>query len=98
MWPVVALIVAAVAALWIVRARVQNIRLFESHNAKKRPVGANGIVTGAESVFLPGDASHAVLLMHGFGDTPQSVRPLADALNAAGWTVSVILMPGHGRP
>lgn len=98
MWPVVVLVVAAIAALWILRTRAQNIRLFEGHNAKKRPVGANGLVIGAEPVFLPGSASHAVLLMHGFGDTPQSVRPLADALNAAGWTVSAVLMPGHGRP
>ncbi|MEO7363455.1 MAG: alpha/beta fold hydrolase [Gemmatimonadaceae bacterium] len=97
MWPVVVLMVAAIAALWVVRMRLRNIRLFESHNAKKRPVGANGLVLGAEPVFLSGSASRAVLLIHGFGDTPQSVRPLADALHAAGWTVSAILTPGHGR-
>lgn len=98
MWPVVALVLVVVAIAWMLRTRAQNIRVFESHNAKRRPVGASGLVIGAEPVLLQGSTSHAVLLMHGFGDTPQSVRPLADALNAAGWTVSVALMPGHGRP
>ncbi|MEO7997206.1 MAG: alpha/beta fold hydrolase [Gemmatimonadaceae bacterium] len=97
MWIVVSLILVVVAIAWIWRTRAQNIRVFESHNAKRRPVGANGLVVGAEAVFLQGNQSHAVLLMHGFGDTPQSVRPLADALNAAGWTVHAALMPGHGR-
>lgn len=98
MWLVVVAVVALMAIAFAIRTRSQNIRVFESHNAKKRPVGANGIVVGAEPILLQGSASHAVLLMHGFGDTPQSVRPLADALNAAGWTVNAILMPGHGRP
>lgn len=98
MWPAVTGIIAVVAIALVWRTRTQNIRVFESHAAKKRPVGASGMVVGAEPVFLQGSASHAVLLMHGFGDTPQSVRPLADALNAAGWTVNAILMPGHGRP
>lgn len=98
MWPVVALIAGVVAVAWVLRTRARNIEVFESHNAKRRPVGANGIVIGAEPVFLKGSPTHAVLLMHGFGDTPQSVRPLADALHAVGWTVNSILMPGHGRP
>ena len=98
MGTVVAIVVAVMAAFVIARIRARNIRVFESHNAKKRPAGANGVVIGAEPVFLTGKASHAVLLIHGFGDTPQSVRPLADALHKAGWTVSAILTPGHGRP
>lgn len=98
MWPVVALIAGVIAVGWVLRTRARNIEVFESHNAKRRPVGVSGIVIGAEPVLLKGSATHAVLLMHGFGDTPQSVRPLADALNAAGWTVNSVLMPGHGRP
>jgi carboxylesterase len=38
-----------------------------------------------------------VLVVHGFGDTPQSVGELARALHADGWTVHVPLLPGHGR-
>lgn len=36
-------------------------------------------------------------MLHGFGDTPQSLRHLAHHLHATGWTVSVPLLPGHGR-
>ena len=39
----------------------------------------------------------AVLLLHGFGDTPQTLHYVADALHAAGYTVRAPLLPGHGR-
>jgi carboxylesterase len=51
---------------------------------------------GAEPIAL-GDGSPAVLLLHGFGDTPQSLQPLAQQLHAAGWAVRVPLLRGHGR-
>jgi len=38
-----------------------------------------------------------VLLLHGFGDTPQTLHYVADALQAAGYTVRAPLLPGHGR-
>ena len=37
-----------------------------------------------------------VLLCHGFTGTPQTVRPWAEYLSAAGLTVSVPRLPGHG--
>lgn len=37
-----------------------------------------------------------ILLSHGFTGTPQSMRPWALALQDAGWSVSLPLMPGHG--
>lgn len=37
-----------------------------------------------------------VLLLHGFGDTPQSLSALAAHLHAHGWTVRVPLLHGHG--
>jgi carboxylesterase len=37
-----------------------------------------------------------VLLCHGFTGSPQSMRPWADRLAAAGLTVSLPLLPGHG--
>ncbi|MCC7052586.1 MAG: alpha/beta fold hydrolase [Gemmatimonadaceae bacterium] len=62
------------------------------------PVGSDGIVPGAEPFTLPGSDSHAALLVHGFGDTPQTVRQLGDYLNRThGWTVRGTLLPGHGR-
>ncbi|MEJ7811543.1 MAG: alpha/beta fold hydrolase [Gemmatimonadaceae bacterium] len=39
----------------------------------------------------------AVLLLHGFGDTPQTLRYLADDLHARGYAVRAPLLPGHGR-
>ena len=38
----------------------------------------------------------AALLVHGFPGTPAEVRPLADALFDAGWTVEGVLLPGFG--
>lgn len=37
-----------------------------------------------------------VLLCHGFTGSPQSLRPWAEELAAAGLTVSLPLLPGHG--
>ncbi|MCR4339096.1 MAG: alpha/beta fold hydrolase [Gemmatimonadaceae bacterium] len=36
------------------------------------------------------------MLLHGFGDTPQTFGYLAAALHAAGFTVKAPLLPGHG--
>ncbi|MEO5579497.1 MAG: alpha/beta fold hydrolase [Gemmatimonadaceae bacterium] len=56
-----------------------------------------GIITGAETVDLQGEGSHGVLLLHGFGDTPQTLGLLARDLHAAGFGVRAPLLPGHGR-
>lgn len=44
---------------------------------------------------LPGGRA-AALLVHGFPGTPAELRPLAESLNRAGWTVHGLLLPGHG--
>lgn len=49
----------------------------------------------AEPVYLEG-GEHAVLLCHGFTGSPQSLRDWAHDLHAAGYTVSLPLLPGHG--
>lgn len=38
-----------------------------------------------------------MLLLHGFGDTPQTLSYVAAGLRAAGFTVRAPLLPGHGR-
>jgi carboxylesterase len=60
--------------------------------------GAHGIIPGAEPLSLttPG-AQMGVVLLHGFGDTPQTLASLAQALYAEGMDVEVPLLPGHGR-
>ena len=49
----------------------------------------------ARPFFLEG-GEHAVLLTHGFTGTPAHMLPLAERLQAAGFTVQGLLLPGHG--
>lgn len=60
-------------------------------------LGPDGIVEGAAEIRLEGTGARAALLLHGFGDTPQTLRYLAEALHADGYTVHAPLLPGHGR-
>ena len=50
---------------------------------------------GAEPWSATG-GSGGVLVLHGFTGSPHSVRPLAEALAAAGFTVELPMLPGHG--
>jgi carboxylesterase len=84
-------VAAAAAAAWLWRRH--NRAHFESSSAF--PGWSSGILHGAEPIAL--DASpRAVLILHGFGDTPQSVRFLAEFLHQNGWTVRAPLLRGHG--
>lgn len=60
-------------------------------------LGPDGIVAGASPIDLPADGRYGLLLLHGFGDTPQTLRYLADYMHAQGWGVRAPLLPGHGR-
>ncbi len=53
------------------------------------------VIPGAEPWSAVG-GSHGVLVLHGFTGNPESMRPLAGALAAAGLTVELPLLPGHG--
>lgn len=50
----------------------------------------------AQPFFLEG-GSHAVLLMHGFTGSVAHMRPIGEALHAAGFTVRGINLPGHAE-
>jgi carboxylesterase len=54
-----------------------------------------GLLPGAEPYLSDGGPT-GILLSHGFTGTPQSMRPWAEHLAAAGLTVSVPRLPGHG--
>jgi carboxylesterase len=83
-----ALLVLRSAAAWRIERRT----------ARRLPRGPLGVVVGAEPLDLTNDgARHATLLVHGFGDTPQSLAELARRLHAHGSDVRVPLLPGHGR-
>ena len=86
---------AAVAALWVLREAFARRR--ERAFTLAHPLDADGIMIGAEPYTLTGTRPGAVLLLHGFNDSPQSMRLTADALHARGWTVRVPLLTGHGR-
>lgn len=93
--PIVASVaIGIVGMLWRDRARARRL---ERDISVRLPRGPDGIVIGAEPETLLGSPTHAVLVVHGFGDTPQSVRELAHYLHARGFTVEVPLLPGHGR-
>jgi carboxylesterase len=64
---------------------------------RRRVIGPDGIVVGGEGFVLRRDDAPAVLLLHGAGDTPQTLRYLGDALFARGFHVVAPLLPGHGR-
>ncbi len=58
---------------------------------------ADKIIPGANTIDLAASGSRGVLLLHGFGDTPQTFALLANELHAAGFGVRAPLLPGHGR-
>jgi carboxylesterase len=52
-------------------------------------------MAGAEPWSADG-GPHGVLVLHGFTGNPQSMRPLAERVARAGYTVDLPLLPGHG--
>ena len=75
---------------------------FEAAHTRRFRFDAQGIVQGAAGFTLrasedDGVSRRAVLLLHGFNDTAQSMAYLAHKLRARGYTVRVPLLPGHGR-
>jgi len=92
--PYVLLVLLIVAAA----TRLASRRLVERTVAARLPLGSDGIVPGAGSIELPAPgARDAVLLIHGFGDSPDTLRFLAADLHARGFSVYAPLLPGHGR-
>lgn len=89
-----AAVAAIVAANRAWRAR-QVERAFEAKFGVRR--NAQGVIAGAESFSLMGSTDRAIVLLHGFNDSPQTMRAPAEAMHAAGWTVYAPVLPGHGR-
>jgi carboxylesterase len=92
----IAIVIAVVLVLWA--WGIWQKKRHERRVAFRFPPGPQGIIPGAEPIALsaPG-ASMGVVLLHGFGDTPQTLTSLAMHLRDAGYDVSVPLLPGHGR-
>jgi carboxylesterase len=64
--------------------------MLSERTAEARPVA------GAETIDLQEGNPHGILLLHGFGDTPQTLRLLAEHLHDRGYDVVAPLLPGHG--
>lgn len=87
--------IAAAAAWWVIRATIARHR--EREFARTHAFNADGVIAGAEPLTLTGTRGGAILLLHGYNDSPQSLHFMAAALHARGWSVRVPLLPGHGR-
>ena len=85
----------AMVAAWILRRSVA-LRV-EQASLLALPCGPDGIIEGAQPIDRRGPGRRAVLVLHGFGDTPQTVGYLADHLHGLGFTVRAPLLAGHGR-
>jgi carboxylesterase len=64
---------------------------------KRQDADTDAVKKGAETIDLQEEGSPGVLLLHGFGDTPQTLGLLAKRLHKHGYSVLVPLLPGHGR-
>lgn len=80
-----------------VGARLAYPKLMERRAARRRKLGADGIIEGAASVELRREGAPGVLLLHGGFDTPQVVHGLATYLHEHGFSIRAPLLAGHGR-
>jgi carboxylesterase len=83
------------AVWWWIRAWIA--ARTEARFMRDNPRDADGYILGAAPLTLPGTRRGAVLLLHGYNDSPQSLNALARIIHARGWTVRVPALPGHGR-
>ena len=90
-----AALVMLIAAGWLLRARY--MRAMNAFSMRHRRLGPDGVVIGGEGFVMERADAPAVLLLHGAGDTPQTLRYLATGLHTAGFHVVAPLLPGHGR-
>ena len=96
MIPLVLASIAVMAAAGALNRR-RVMRTIEGEYGSRFRADAAGIADGAEGFTLKGTTGRGLLLLHGSGDSPQSLRYLAGRLHAAGYGVHAPLLPGHGR-
>lgn len=69
----------------------------QSHLSRIQISSVAGIRKGAEPIYLKGTNSKAVLMIHGYIGSPTDYGRLPELVHQLGYTVSVPLLPGHGR-
>ena len=93
------MLLSALIVLVIVVAALRERRIgaLTALSMTRRRLGPDGIVIGGEGFTLARENAPAVLLLHGAGDTPQTLRYLGEYLHRRGFHVDAPLLPGHGR-
>src|SRR5437879_12903815 len=89
---ILVVVVVVAAAL-----RERRIGALTALTINRRRLGPDGIVIGGEGFVLARERAPAVLLLHGAGDTPQTLRYVAEHLHAKGYHVLAPALPRHGR-
>jgi carboxylesterase len=92
---IVAAIVAPLVVLWALGHLYS--RSLNRALVARYPRDLSGVIVGAGEVNRQNTSGKAVLLIHGAGDTPQTLSHLCDGLGARGFAVAAPLLPGHGR-
>lgn len=70
----------------------------EQRFARRFPRGVDGVIIGAEPREFAGSSERALLLFHGYNDSPQSLAAVGELIaREGGWTVRLPLLAGHGR-
>ncbi|MDG2014242.1 MAG: alpha/beta fold hydrolase [Pirellulaceae bacterium] len=90
-------VLVTIVAIWFagdyVHSRRVNSALQEFEASIDR--AADGVQKGAESFTIPGNDT-ALLLVHGFNDTPQTFAPMIQPFCDQGYTVTGVRLPGFG--
>jgi carboxylesterase len=91
-----ALVIGVAIAALVIRAVL--LSRFVNRLAARRTLGPDGVVIGGGPIAIAGPpGAPRLLLLHGAGDTPQTLEFLARTLAGHGYEVRVPLLPGHGR-
>src|SRR5207237_8265420 len=84
----------------IVSGHARRLALGSMWRKRLRPCGeaatAARCMAGPADPFALGDGPDACLLLHGLTGSPAEMRPVGDALAAAGFRAVAPLLPGHG--
>ena len=91
------IVIIGITVLIAVASRLIARQWFERANLGRLQRNSSGVIVGAEAIELRGDGDAGLLLVHGFGDTPQTLRAMAEHLHSLGYSVQVPLLTGHGR-
>jgi carboxylesterase len=96
-WVVVAL--AALVAIWLTADFIYSRVILHRHEAWERTVerDADGVRVGCRD-FTVGEGAIALLMVHGYADSPAVYRKMAPMLAEMGFTCRVMRRPGLAMP